>query len=166
MSSLPDINPSQMLWEEFLPGGGHWSWRIKRGDTLRITDLHGGANVSAMFYHAQLLLERYNMADTLKSQHTAHLTRGHVLLSDMGRVLCSISGDSVGWHDPLCGITDAAWVARRYGAADYQEHRNAMYRNARDGFLVELGKWGLGRRDIQAPLNLFSKVVADDSGIT
>jgi len=28
--------------------------------------------------------ERYNMPDTLKAQHTAHLTRGHVLYSDFG----------------------------------------------------------------------------------
>lgn len=159
-----ELNADTLLWQEFVPGGGHWSWRIKRGDTLRITDLQGGANVAAMFYHAQLLLERYNMADTLKAQHTAHLTRGNVLLSDMGRVLCSITGDSVGWHDPLCSITDAAWVQARYGRADYQEHRNAMYRNAQDGLLIELGKWGLGKRDLQTAVNFFSKVQGDEEG--
>lgn len=153
-----------LLWEEPIPGGGHWSWRIRRGDTLRITDLHGGANVCALFWHAQLLLERYNMADTLKAQHTAHLTRGHVLMSDMGRVLCSITQDSLGWHDPLCGISDAAWVRERFGRADYQEHRNAMYRNAQDGLLIEMGKWGLGKRDLHAAVNFFSKVVCDEQG--
>lgn len=158
------LTSESRLWEEFVPGGGHWSWRIRRGDTLRITDLQGGANVSAMFWHALVPVERYNMADTLKAQHTAHLTRGHVLMSDMGRVLCSIIGDSVGWHDPLCGITDAAWVRERYGAADYQEHRNAMYRNALDGLLIEMGKWGLGKRDLQAAVNFFSKVQADADG--
>jgi uncharacterized protein YcgI (DUF1989 family) len=39
-----------------------------------------------------------------------------------------------------------------------------MHRNGRDGFLIELAKHGLGRRDIVANLNLFSKVVADADG--
>lgn len=161
---LNPIAADKHLWDEFIPGGGHWSFKLRRGLTLRITDLHGGANVSAMFYHAKLLSERYSMADSLKAQHTAHFHRGHVLMSDMGRVLCSISDDSLGWHDPLSGITDAAWVKARYGERPYQTHRNAMYQNARDGMLLELAKWGLGARDLQAPLNLFSKVLADEEG--
>lgn len=158
------INAEIPLWEEFVPGGGHWSWRIRRGDTLRITDLNGGANVCALFWHAQLLLERYNMADTLKAQHTAHLTHGNVLMSDMGRVVCSITRDDVGWHDPLCSVSDAASVRERFGVADYQQHRNAMFRNAQDGLLIEMGKWGLGKRDLHAAVNFFSKVLCDDAG--
>jgi urea carboxylase-associated protein 2 len=104
------------------------------------------------------------MPDTLKSQHTAYLTRGHVCCSDMGRVLCSIPEDSCGWHDTVCGARDAPGLAKKYGAARFQEHRNAMYRNGLDGLLVELGKWGLGKRDVVANLNLFSKVVADGEG--
>ena len=40
------------------------------------------------------------MPDTLKAQHIARLTAGFVLYSDMGRMLCSVTGDTVGWHDP------------------------------------------------------------------
>jgi uncharacterized protein YcgI (DUF1989 family) len=39
-----------------------------------------------------------------------------------------------------------------------------MYRNAKDGVLVELGKHGLGKRDLMPNLNLFSKVTANDDG--
>ena len=42
-----------------------------------------------------------------------------------------------------------------------------MYRNAYDGFLTQLGKWGLGKRDIVANINFFSKVGVDrDGGFT
>jgi len=58
----------------------------------------GGANVGALFYNHEDRLERYNMADTLKSQHTAYLTKGFVCYSDMGRILCSITEDTCGWH--------------------------------------------------------------------
>jgi uncharacterized protein len=42
--------------------------------------------------------------------------------------------------------------------------RNGFYRNGRDNFLIELGKWGLGKRDLTANVNFFSKVTADESG--
>ena len=153
-----------LLWEENLPGCNHWSARLRRGTALRLTDLQGGANVSALFYNAEQPLERYNMPDTLKSQHTAFLTAGYVCQSDMGRVLCSITADTVGWHDTWCGVSDAAMVRAKYGEKRYQTHRNAMHRNGRDGLLIELAKWGLGVRDLVPSVNFFSKVVPDVDG--
>jgi urea carboxylase-associated protein 2 len=108
--------------------------------------------------------ERYNMPDTLKAQYTAYLTRGRVLLSDMGRVLCSVVDDTCGWHDTICGPSDAALVESRYGRKGYQEARNDFHRNARDNLLVELSKWDLGKQDLVPNVNFFSKVVTDDDG--
>jgi len=153
-----------VLWEEDLPGGCHWSGVLRRGSTLRLVDVEGRANVSALFHNHERPAERYNMPDTLKAQHTAHLAAGCVCYSDMGRVLCSIAEDTCGWHDPLCGSLDAATMQSKYGSADYQTHRNAMHRAGREGLLVELAKWGLGRGDMATPLNLFSKAVADAEG--
>lgn len=152
------------LWEETIPGGAHWSFSMKRGTALRITDVEGGANLSTLFYNQQEKLERYNMADTLKAQHTAHLTRGFVCYSDMGHVLASVIEDSCGWHDTICGMSNAALVTKKYGTATYQQQRNAMHRNAMDSMIIELGKWGLGRRDIVPNVNFLSKVSADEAG--
>jgi len=163
--NLNPIPPDRFLWEEKLPGGCHWSGILRRGHALRLTDLAGRANVSALFYNAEEKLERYNMADTLKAQHTAHLTAGHALYSDMGHVLCSIIQDTCGWHDTVCGTSNAAMVRAKYGESSYQTHSNAMYRNGRDGLLIELGKWGLSKRDVVPNVNFFSKVVADDAGV-
>lgn len=163
-TSTTAYRPDRVIWEEDIPGGAHWSFDMKRGTTLRVTDIEGGANLSVLFYNRDEKLERYNMADTLKAQHTAHLTKGFVCYSDMGRVLCSITEDSCGWHDTVCGMTDAVQVLAKYGEARYQKHLNAMHRNGRDSFLIELGKWGLGKRDIVANVNLFSKVSADGEG--
>jgi urea carboxylase-associated protein 2 len=152
------------VWEHIVPAGTHWSGTLRRGLALRIVDLEGGANVSTVFYRHDAPLERYNMADTLKGQHTAHLTRGFVLYSDMGRVMASIVADTVGWHDLLAGVGNAALFTRKYGTARYQEHRNAMIRNGRDSLLIELGKHGLGPRDLMANINFFSKVAVEDDG--
>lgn len=167
MSSTSEskLDPELVLWEEPVPGGAHWSGVLRRGVTLRVTDLEGGANVAMLFYNHEDRLERYNMADTLKGQHTAFLSAGKVCYSDMGRVLCAVSGDSCGWHDTLGGLSNARMVQRKYGEARYQEHRNDYYRNGYDSLLNELGKYGLGRRDLVANLNLFSKVTVDDSGV-
>ena len=158
------FNTNNILWEEVIPGGNHWSGLIRRGTALRITDMEGGANLSALLYNPEDKLERYNMPDTLKAQHTAFLSTGNVCYSDMGRVMCSIINDSVGWHDTICGITDAAMIEAQYGKTSFQTHRNAMYRNGKDGMLVELAKYGLGKRDLVANVNFFSKVIPDEAG--
>lgn len=153
-----------ILWEENIPGGCHWSGIVRRGTTLRLTAINGGANASVLFYNQEERLERYNMADTLKSQHTFYLTKGHACHSDMGRIFCCITADTAGWNDTVCGLSDAELIREKYGVARYQEHRNQMYRSSLDGLLIELGKWGLGRRDIVSNINFFSKVTADAAG--
>jgi urea carboxylase-associated protein 2 len=133
---------------------------------LRITDSKGGANVGLMAYNADQPLDRLNLPDTLKAQYTAKLTRGHVLMSDMGHALLSITADTVGWHDPLGGHGNAEMVKKKFGEASYQEKRNDWYRNAHDNFLIELGKYGLGKRDLVANVNFFSRVDVDAEGKT
>lgn len=153
-----------LLWEETLPGFAAWTHVLKRGTALRLTSLGDGANVAAMMLNAELPTERMNLPDTLKAQHTAKLTAGHVLFSDMGRVLCSITEDTAGWHDPLSGCADATAVAARYGTLDYQEGRNAWHQNPLDAFTNELAKVGLGSRDLMMNINFFSKVEVGGEG--
>jgi urea carboxylase-associated protein 2 len=150
-------------WEELVQAGATWSHVLKRGTALRITDLEGGANVGAIFYNFECPEERYSI-DTLKAQHVARLSKGCVLYSDMGRILCSITEDTVGWHDPIAGCSNAALVKQRYGESRYQDSRNDCYKNARDGFLIELGKWGLGPRDLTPNVNFFSGLHVSTEG--
>jgi urea carboxylase-associated protein 2 len=152
------------LYQETVPGGGHTSFVLKRGQLLRITDLEGGANVSLMLLNAFEKSERLNLPDTLKCQHTAKLTSGHCLYSDMGRVLAAITADTCGWHDSFGGLLNAAEVKEKYGEGRYQELRNGFFRNGVDNLLVEMGKWNLGLADLLMVLNLFSKVSVDGDG--
>lgn len=158
------MNLSQSFFDTTIDGGKHWSWVLGAGTILRLTDVEGGANVGMLFYNPANLLERYNAPDTLKCQHTFKLSRGHCLYSDMGRIFCSVTDDSVGWHDSACGTTNRAQVAQRWGEKDYQTYRNDWTQNGFDAFLVEGGKYGLGKRDLAANVNWFSKVAAADDG--
>lgn len=150
--------------ESRIDGGKHWSLSLRAGTILRLVDINGGANVGMLFYNPYNLLERYNAPDTLKCQHTFKLTRGHCLYSDMGRIFCSIVADSVGWHDTVCGNASRDLIDRRWGVQNYQEHRNDWTQNGHDAFLVEGGKYGLGRRDLAANVNWFSKAAAAEDG--
>lgn len=141
-----------------------WSGVVGRGKTLRLTAREAGANVGMLLYNADQLTERYNMPDSLKGQQVFYLTEGRCLHSDMGRLMASITADTCGWHDTVCGCSDAGLVAEKFGSCTYQEARNDCHHNSRDCFLTEMAKWGLSKRDLVPNLNLFSKAVTDESG--
>lgn len=162
MTQLFHTTPA--LREEQVPGGGHTSFILRRGQILRMTDSEGGGNVSMMLLNPHEKSERLNLPDTLKGQHTARLTAGHCLYSDMGRVLAGILADSSGWHDPFGGVLNAQETAEKYGTGRYQELRNGFYRNGTDNLLVEMGKWDLRQADLLMVVNFFSKVTVAADG--
>ena len=158
--------PGDAIYEDVLPGGSHWSFVANAGVQLQLVDVEGGGNAAMLAYNPGNPLERLNLPDTLKCQHTFRLSSGHCLYSDMGRVFCSVVADDVGWHDASSGTCNAGMVSRKWGRLTFQEARNDYYRNGRDSFLVELGKYGLGRRDLAANMNWFSRVDAAEDGAT
>ncbi|BFM50325.1 urea amidolyase associated protein UAAP1 [Marinomonas sp. THO17] len=151
-------------YETVIPPASHWSLRVRRGTQITFTDLEGGANLGMVFYNPENLLEAYNAPDTLKGQHTFKLTKGHCLYSDMGRIFASITEDSLGWHETVCGNSHASHVEARWGERDYQKDRNDWHQNGHDAMLVEMTKYGLTQANLVANLNLFSKVSTDDYG--
>jgi urea carboxylase-associated protein 2 len=155
---------STVSYETTIEGGKHWSFTMRAGTQLRLIDVGGGANVGMLLYNPQNPLERYNAPDTLKCQHTFKLTRGHCLYSDMGRIFCSVIEDTVGWHDTVCGTSNQQMIAQQWGERSYQQYRNDWTQNGLDAFLVEAGKYGLGRRDLAANVNWFSKAAVAADG--
>ena len=154
-----DIKPESILLDEVLPGGARWSKIIKRGDKLRITTKDGLGSLSAMFYNADNTAERFNSADTVKLQHNAYFGRGRVLYSELGRVLFSITNDTTeGLFDAIAGISNPRIVKERFGEGDFEHIRNRYYKSDRENFLVELGKYGMGKRDMIPAINFFRKV--------
>jgi uncharacterized protein len=156
--------PNAVFYSTEIAGGKHWSFTMRANTALRLTDLSGGASVGMLFYNPANLLERYNAPDTLKCQHTFKLTRGNCLYSDMGRIFCSVTEDSLGWHDSVSGTSNKAIVEKKWGTRDYQSDRNEWKQNGRDAFLVELAKYGLGKRDLAANVNWFTKIAVGDDG--
>ena len=151
-------------YEDTIPGGPHWSMLVRQGVQLKLTDNSGGGNVGMLMFNPLNYLERLNLPDTLKCQHTFKLTTGHCLYSDMGRIFCSVISDDVGWHDAASGTCNADLVAKKWGASSYQDDGNDYLRSGRDSFLIELAKYGLGKSDVVANMNWFSRVNVDEDG--
>jgi len=63
------VGESSVAREETIQLGAIWPHVLKRGASLRLTDLAGGANVGAILYNFECPTERYNMPDTLRVQH-------------------------------------------------------------------------------------------------
>lgn len=154
------VHAEDMVWAETIAAGGYASKQINRGTRLQLTDLYGDACVSMLVFNAERPVERLNIADTLKIQWNGYLGEGRFLLSDMGRVLMSIIGDTAGTHDAFCGASNAASNTARYGdGSNY-----GLHPSARDRFAIAVAKYGLGRKDIHPCLNLFKGVRIEATG--
>ena len=96
------------MYDEVVPPGAYWTRTLHRWQRLRITDLDGAQGCALLAYNPDQPSERYNAPDTVKVQNQIFLTTGRVLLSDLGRVLCSVVDDTSVHHDTLAGFSDAA----------------------------------------------------------
>ena len=164
MSNTYDAIVNEQFYKTTIPGASHWSLMVRKGTQLTITDLEGGANVGMLMFNPYQLSEKYNAPDTLKCQHTFKLTKGNCLYSEMGRIFCSITEDSFGWHETVCGNSHPSHVKAQWSERDYQQDHNGWLQNGYDSFLVELAKYNLFKQDMAANLNWFSKVATDDEG--
>ncbi len=158
---LPDgVSPEAMVWDETLAPGGYAARILRRGTRLRLTDVHGDACAAMLVFNAERTVERLNIADTVKVQWNAYLGAGHLLLSDMGRVMMSLIADDSAGHDAFCGASNAASNARAYGDG----FNHGAHPNARDRFVIALAKYGLNRRDIHPCMTWFKPVVIAADG--
>ncbi len=154
-----NLKPETIVLDELLPGGGKYSKIIKRGQKIRITTEDGLGSLSALFYNADNIAERFNSADTVKIQYNAFFGKGKVLYSELGHILFSITEDTTGGlFDTIAGMSNPRIVKKNFGEGSFNDIRNRYYKSDRENFLVELGKYGMGKRDIVPCLNLFRKV--------
>jgi uncharacterized protein len=151
------VDPSLILLNETLPASAYWQGVIKRGNTLRVTDLEGSQGVALICYNADNPVERLNVADTAKIQFNAFLKKGMVIYSDMGRVLFSVTEDTSGYHDLFGGCSSAASNATKYGEGEF-------WVNSRDNFRRAVTRYGLSKKDIMPNLNLFTRVAIAPDG--
>lgn len=150
-------DPKAVL-DEIVPARAPWSGFLRKGQTLRIIDLEGQQAVDALFYRAGHFDERYSAQDTLREQKSAYIGLGSKLISNEGNIMLTVVGDSCGLHDTSAGACSCESNTVRFG-------RHTKYMHAcRENFALEIGKYGMDKRDLVSNINFFMNVPIEPSG--
>lgn len=157
---MPDLPaaavPGRVIEDTTVAPGQHWGRVIEEGAHLRLIDLEGRQAIDFLCYNADNPAERYNAADTMKYAKRLWLQKGDGIYSDLGTRLMTIVEDTVGFHDTVGGCCSSESNRVRYNVWPTP--------NCRDNFLVILSKFGLGKKDIVANINLFMYVPVGPKG--
>ena len=156
------LNPSLAKYSAEIPAGEPWIHELRRGEILRIVDLHGNQAVDTLFYDAHDYSDRYSAQDTIRAQGNLYLTTGTRLMSSGGSVLLTIVADTCGRHDTLGGACANESNMVRYDLA--KRHMHAC----RSSFLKAILSWEGGarmdKRDIANNINFFMNVPVTPDG--
>ena len=151
--------PRRLVRRGTLPGGTHWSSscaaatmpapdRRRRRRQRRHALLQPAQPARALQHARHAEVPAHLQADARPLPVLGH--GAHLLLDRRRHVSAGTTRSAA--------TPTRAMVAERWGHQRYQEHRNDWTLNGHDSFLVEGGKYGLGRRDLAANVNWFSKV--------
>jgi uncharacterized protein len=149
------IDPTTVISRDEIPAGWYTTVTLRRSEALRVTDPSGQCSVALIGWRKDDTSERINCADTVKVQWSAAISKGRVILSDMGHVLLSLVEDTSGAHDLMVGGSTPASTQAAFGA---------VTRNTRDNFVAAAAKAGLGLRDIPPCVTLFAPVSVNADG--
>jgi urea carboxylase-associated protein 1 len=156
MDRIPDAAVARL--DEIIPSRAPWSAIVRAGETLRIIDLEGQQSADTLIYNAHDTAERYSCQDTLLAQGSAYVTTGTRLLSNEGRVLMTVTADTVGRHDTSAGACSCEANTVRFG------HHTRYMHACRENFLIAAGRHGMSKRDIVGNINFFMNVPILPSG--
>ena len=141
-----------------IPATAGWSGIVRAGQTMRITDLHGQQAVDTLVYALADHAERYSAQDTLRAQGSAYIDLGSRLLSNRGRVMALVTGNTAGPHDTCAGACSCEANTVRFG------HQTRFQHACRENFLLQAARHGMTKRDIVPNLNFFMNVPISPDG--
>jgi uncharacterized protein len=149
---------TDLLLDVVIPARTPWSHVLRQGQKLRLIDVEGQQAVDALFYSAADTAQRYSAQDTVREQGSAYIGLGTQLVSNQGLVMARVVEDSSGRHDTLAGCCSCESNVVRFGEATRYQHA------CRENFVLELGRYGMGKRDVAPNVNFFMNVPIDDAG--
>lgn len=147
------------IQNHLIPAEAPWSGLVKKGQVIRIIDSEGQQAVDTLFYRADDYAERYSAQDTLRVQGSAYVGVGTKIVSNEGNVMLTVTADSCGRHDTMAGACSCESNTVRFG------HETRYLHACRDNFLLEVSRYGMGKRDIVPNINFFMNVPIAPSGV-
>lgn len=135
-----------------------WSAILRTGQVLTIVDLDGNQAVDFLCYDAEDTTRAYSVQATLQAQASVYLDTGSVLRSSEYDPLLTVVANDVPRQDTLGGACSKESNTLRYGHHTWSQHGCA------DNFLIELSKYGMGKRDQVSNVNWFMNVPVEPDG--
>lgn len=146
------------ILDETVPARAPWSVTLKAGQVLRIIDLEGQQAVDTLLYNPHNTVERYSAQDTVLAQGKAYVEAGTELVSNEGNIMATVVADTCGNHDTSAGACSCEANTVRFG------HDTKYMHACRENFLLEIGKYGMTKRDIVSNINFFMNVPITPDG--
>ena len=154
----PSLDAIRPRLDAAVPARAPFSAFVRRGERLRLIDCEGQQAVDTLFYRSDDFAERYSAQDTIRAQGSAYLTTGSALLSNEGRTMLRIVADDCGRHDTSAGACSCESNTARFG-----EHTRYLH-SCRENFLLEVGRYGMTKRDVVPNINFFMNVPIAPNG--
>ncbi|ABS63506.1 conserved hypothetical protein [Parvibaculum lavamentivorans DS-1] len=151
-------DPATASYDFTVPANRPWSHIVKKGQVLRIVDLHGQQAVDTLFYSASDPEERYCAQETVRRQGSPYLSTGSRLFTNEGNAMGIIVADTAGAHDTSAGACSSEANTVRFG------HETKYMHSCRDNFVMELSRHGMTKRDIVSNINFFMNVPVEPDG--
>src|SRR5262249_56126409 len=99
----PTPIPKAVISDQVVAATTPWSGLVRKGQGIGIIDLEGEQAVDTLFYNAHNHAERYSAQETLAAQRSAYIGAGTKVISSEGRVMLTVTADTVGEHDTSAG---------------------------------------------------------------
>lgn len=138
--------------EILVPGGFARAFEVPAGEEFDVIDVSGGQIADFVAFSLDDPEERFSAPCTRLGNHSIRIGRGALLYSNRRRPLLEVTEDTVGTHDLLIPACDEYRYSVDYGVTGH--------RNCADNFAEALAPWGIAKKDIPDPLNIF-----ENSGI-
>jgi len=154
------LDTSDAVFTQKVSAGDGWMHLLKKGQTLRITDLHGNQAVDTIFFNADNTHERYHAANTMREQKNVYISTGTDIRSNENNIMLTVTADTCGRHDTLGSACSCESNTARYDVDKRYMH------SCRDIFLKALLDWGNGmdKRDQVCNINFFMNVPVNPEG--
>jgi urea carboxylase-associated protein 1 len=146
----------RILEDVVVPPRAPWSAHIACGNMLRLIDLEGQQAIDFLCFSAVDPAERYDAANTIKTQGNIFIGEGTVLRSSLARPMMTVVADSCGRHDTIFGCCSFEVDLVRYGETNAE--------CCRRNFEREMAGLGIGPEHIVANVNFFMYVPVGEDG--
>ena len=160
MSSAADIPvpPNNIVERRIIEPRGRYARYVYEGQVIRIVDLEGQQVPDFLCFNRANPVEKLSVNNTLLLNKTIYITTGHRLYSTHCNPMFSITADTCGRHDLICGSCSEYSNAVRYGVRGTP--------NCRSNFIEALAPYGMAEAEIPYSFNIFMNApVAQDGTI-